>query len=477
MALPGVDVTTLDGELGIIAPDTSADSAKVGTCTSGTVGEVYTFEGTDTQKVKSTLGKGALVDAVIHHLLASGGKRIRAVRGAGSTAGTNSSVTLTGTGPNPGPTLTGTPDDDYQYRIVIVSGGAVGTATFKYSIDGGDTFSPVLVTASTAIGNGVSIGWTAGTYIAGDVYAATSTGPKNSTADIQAGLDALISSPLTWKFAHIVGFTDTGANCATLCTAVQAKMAAALAAHRYCFAIVEAPPVSPASLVSAFASFVGDRVMVAGGFAEVLNDVSGRVDKRSIGRLLAARIARVPISVAPLRNETDSDLFAIPNVVSLMPAGESTANGYLDSANDSSLDNARFATAMHFDNRQGFYFAHGNMMAAVGSDYALVQHRRIMDRALEVGYDRAVRLCQKRIARDPGTGFIATGQAEAIENSINDALKSALVDPGHAIRAKALVNRSDNLSADPTIRIKQRVMAYGYGDRIELESGFAVTLP
>lgn len=478
MALPGVDVTVADGKTGVIPPDTSADSAKVGTCTSGTVGEVYSFEGTDTKKVRDTLGKGPLVDAVVHHLLASRGKRVRAVRGTGSTAGTNSSVTLTGTGPSPGPTVAGAPDDDYQVKIRIRSGGAVGTATFQISLDNGDTWSPVLTTATYVVGNGNTISWTAGTYIANDVYAYTCTGPKNSTSDIQAGIDALSASPLPWKFVHIVGFTDTGANCATLCTAVQAKMAAMEALHKWRFAIVEAPPVSPSSLVSAFASFNGERVMVAGGFCELTNDVSARIDKRSIGRVVAARIARIPISVAPLRDPSDSDWLAVPNIVSLMPAGETSANGYYDAFNDTSLDDARFTTLMHSDdeNRPGYYIAHGNMMASLVSDYRLVQHRRVMDRALEIGYSRSLRYCQQRLARDPATGFILEGQAKAIENDLFAALKSALVDQGHADFAFAVTNRSDNLLADPTLRIKQRVGPKGYGDRVELESGFAVAL-
>jgi hypothetical protein len=478
MPLPGVDVTVADGKTGVIVPDTSADSAKVGTSTLGTIGEVYSFEGTDTKKVRDTLGKGPLVDSIVHHLLASRGKRVRAVRGTGSTAGTNSAVVRTGTGPDPGPTVTGAPDDDYQVRIKIITGGTVGTATFQISLDGGDTWGPTLTTAGYAVGNGNTLAWTAGTYIAGDIYTYTCTGPKNTVSDVQAAIDALGASPLSWKFVHLVGFTDTAANCATMATAVHAKMAAMESLHRWRFAIVEAPPVSPSLLASAFASFVGERVMVAGGFCELTNDVSGRTDKRSAGRVIAARIARIPISVAPLRDPNDDDWLAVPNVVSLMPAGESTTNGYLDSLNDSSLDSARFSTLMRSEdeNRPGFFIAHGNMMAAVTSDYTLVQHRRVMDRSLEVGHSRALRYTQKRLARDSSTGFILEAQAKAIENDLKEALEAALVDEGHADFALAVTNRSDNLLADPTLRIKQRVGPKGYGDRVQLEAGFAVAL-
>lgn len=64
---------------------------------------------------------------------------------AGSSMG---SVTEAGASVG-GVTLTGTPMGAYDLRIDIITGGARGTATFKFSTDGGVTWSAELTTAAT----------------------------------------------------------------------------------------------------------------------------------------------------------------------------------------------------------------------------------------------------------------------------------------------------------------------------------------
>lgn len=475
MALSAVNLTTLDGGLAVVKPSSAGISAKVGSCTGGTANTIYTFQGTDTQDVIDTLTKGPLVDAVCHHLIQSGGKTVRVVKATTSTAGTNSAVTASGGGPTV--TLTGTPDDDYQAIVLIVLGGAVATATFKYTLDGGDTYSEVVTTASTyLLPNGVTLNFAAGTYVAAETYSFTCTGPKMTSANVQTALDVLIDSPLSWEFVHICGIPADAATMETIGTAVQSKMAAALAAHRYCFAVTESPPVAAASLASTVADFVAERVMIAGGFCELVNDVSGRVDKRNVGRCIAARIARVPISVSLSRNPGDTDLEAVPGVSSLVPDGDDGSTGYTDSASDSTLHDARFTTLRHWDQVAGYFVSDGLMMTAVTSDYHRVQNRRVMDRACEVTYLRALRYVQKKLRIDTSTGFIAETQALAIEADLTSALVTALVASGHASGARALVNRADSLLSDPTLRIKVRVVPFGYANEIEVEIGFATTL-
>lgn len=101
----------------------------------------------------------------------------------GSTMGT---VTSTGTNP-PGITLTGTPTGPWQLYIDIVGAGTVGNATFRFSTDGGNTWSATLTTAASVeltdtavdslVGNngetGITCAFTAGTHAADNVYVST----------------------------------------------------------------------------------------------------------------------------------------------------------------------------------------------------------------------------------------------------------------------------------------------------------------
>jgi hypothetical protein len=475
MALPAVSITTLDGGLAVVKPSSAGISAKVGSCTSGTANQIYTFQGTDTQDVLDTLGEGPLVDAVCHQLIQSGGKTCHAVRATTTTAGTNSAVTASGGGPTV--TLTGTPDDDYIVIVEIVTGGAVATATFKYTLDNGDNYSEVVTTASTyLLPNGVTLNFAAGTYVAEETYSFTCTGPKMTSANVQTALDVLIDSAKPFEFIHICGTPANAADIATIAAAVQSKMAAAMGSHRYAFAVMETTQESPSTVAAAIASVSANRVMIAGGFCELSNDVSGRVDKRSVGRCIAARIARVPISVSLARNPGDTDLEAVPGIISLIPDGSTNSTGYYDAAEDSALHDARCTTLRHWDQLPGYFVTDGLMMTAVDSDFHRVQNRRVMDRACEITYLRALRYVQKKLRIDTSTGYIAETQALAIENDLTAALRSALVDAGHASGARAVVNRADSLLSDPTLRIKVRIVPFGYANEVEVEIGFATTL-
>lgn len=102
------------------------------------------------------------------------------------TGSTMSSVTASGTSP-PTVTLSGTPNFAGQLQIDIVVGGTLGTATFRFSTDGGQNWSATIATAAsvplidTAVDSlvgangltGVTAAFAAGTYNADNLYVAT----------------------------------------------------------------------------------------------------------------------------------------------------------------------------------------------------------------------------------------------------------------------------------------------------------------
>ena len=85
----------------------------------------------------------------------------------------NTAVTATGTTP-PTVTLTGSPASGYSFNIQITTGGSVGTAVFKWSSNGGLTFTTGVATAATVLLGitGVTANFAAGTYATDNVYVA-----------------------------------------------------------------------------------------------------------------------------------------------------------------------------------------------------------------------------------------------------------------------------------------------------------------
>lgn len=102
------------------------------------------------------------------------------------TGSTMGAVTATGTTP-PTVTLSGTPLGAYKLQIDIVVGGTLGTATFRFSTDGGNTWSATMNTAASVVltdtaidstvgqngATGITATFNSGTYNADNLYTST----------------------------------------------------------------------------------------------------------------------------------------------------------------------------------------------------------------------------------------------------------------------------------------------------------------
>lgn len=472
--VPSHNLTMRDGGLAL-AGSAVGSSFKIGTSTSGTASTFESFAGTDVQGVYDTLGDGPLPNATAKHLIHSGGQPVTTYKQTPTTAGASSAVTKVGGGPNV--TLSGTPNDQYEYIIKIVGGGVVGTSTFQYSADGGDSWSPIYATAATFLmPSGVTANFAAGTYVANETYSWTDTAPTMTTGDVGTAMDAIIASAYDGEFVHILGQTADASSCLTMATLVATKVATAWAAHRYFFALMEAPAVAPSGLATSFSAFESKGVIICGGFAEIINDKTGEVQKRSVARSIAPRIARNPFAVAIARDVSDSDLDPLPDIVRLVPDGAAASTGYYDAANDQTLNNARFTTCMSFVGRGGYYpTGTGLTMASVTSDYQLIPYLRIILQAARVWYLYGLTNLVRRLRVDPKTGFILPLLADAIERQGESRIRTGLGDNIDGV--KVTVNREDKIASEQVLRAKIRVVVGGYLITFESEIGLADSLP
>jgi hypothetical protein len=466
MPLPGVNVVLQDFALGLVEPADHAQ-AIVGTAASGTNNAVVAIS--DLKTLKDTFGSGPLVEAAAHALLVAGGP-VYCVKVAATTAGSNSSVTLTGTGVDPGATVSGTPLDDYTVRVKIVLGGTRGTATFQISFDGGDTYSEVYVTAASvttwATETGLTIAFAVGTYVAGDIYAFTSTGPKFGSSDLATALDNLNASAYSFEWVHIAG-TVTGADdaakvtaFAALAAAVETKLTTWTTAFRYAFAILQVPTVADSALnVSGVTGFASTRQMWVAGDVELVSAINARQIRRNASLNVAARLGAIDLQRSPACPADGT----LPGIVSLVR----------DERITEALDALRITTLRTFDSAfAGHYVTNGRMMAPAGSDYAFVQNRRVMDRAATVARQAMIPYVNADFRVDAVTGFIDEREAVAIESRITRALEGDLVATGRATRVQVQVKRDDNLISTQTLNVRIRVIPKSYARFITLDLGF-----
>lgn len=482
MSAPSLTTTVSDGTLGLVPPDNSANTAVIGVCSSGTTEQVYAYSSSDAiDTVKSELGYGPGPEAAAYHL-SKDGSTVYVIKAdtTGGTAASCSAVVASGGGPAV-TVNTATAYDDYQVKILIVAGGAVGTSTFKYSLDGGDTYSATITTAATYVipNSGITIAFAAGTYVAAEYYTFTSTAATYSTTKMGTAIDAFLNSSYDASLIHIVGRpsgaadTDKATAFQAMVAAVQTKLAAAATSYVYARALVDGPDVAndstaDALLVTAFVSTDASRVLAAAGSCELTSAlVAGRKFKRPATWPIVARARQIPISEEPGfvgRGSLGADC--------RLQTSETPPTKYNDSRLRSTLHDARFATLRTHRRRQGVYVTQARLMSATTSDFQLLPHGRVMDRACAVVYETLIDYINASVRIDSTTGYILEADAKAIESRAEQALRAAITAPGHASDVEVTVNRSTNLLSTPTLKVKIRIVPLSYINAITDEIGF-----
>lgn len=211
-ALPQSNFTAIDGQLGSAFALGGDVMCVIGCCSSG----VYTPRMVaSVPDLVATFGHGPAVELAAY-IIEKSRKRVLFVRTPSTTAGTNSAVDEDGVTGTSTVTLSGTPLDSYEGRFEVVAGGTRGTAgiTFKYSLDGGATYSPTIALGTAVTYDiphtGLTLAFGAGTLVAGDYAVWTSTEPRWSSADITAAFTALGQQQQLFIASAIAGIIDSG---------------------------------------------------------------------------------------------------------------------------------------------------------------------------------------------------------------------------------------------------------------------------
>ena len=183
-----------DGTSGISPGDVSGSAMVAGVCSLGTPGKAYLLG--RSSDLPALLGAGPLVDR-LRDIFATAGQdsTVIAVPVAGLPGGYISPVRHTGTGPEA--SVTGSPSENANVIVEIVTGGVLGTATYKISEDGGATFDAATATPAngqiTIATTGATLTLAAGTHVAGDRYSFAIRTPIGPVTKTGTGPDIAVS--------------------------------------------------------------------------------------------------------------------------------------------------------------------------------------------------------------------------------------------------------------------------------------------
>lgn len=474
MTLPNVQITELDGALGVLPPSAGKLYALVGVSSAGPVNQPATFA--RVRDVIATYGTGPLVEAAAH-ALERYGRPVVLVRTGQSVAGDEGTLdeeAFTGTSTVTLDTTPANGDHDVAWRAV--TGGTIGTAgiTFQWSLDGGRTWSP-----TTALGTantfefpgtgGVNVDFAAGTVVAADRLAFRTTAPRWDAAELAAALEALAASSVTWELVHVVGPIDADAF-----DVIELRIAAMHAAGKERAWIANARTPNPgeteAAYRAALETSLGGRATLFGqlcaGACKLTSSVSGRKVRVPSSFVIAAREASVSeevnvadVNLGPLVGVTIRDLNGNPDEH--------------DEAVHPGLDDARFTVLRTWDSLQGVYVNRPRLFSPAGSDFQLLPHRRVMNVGHEALRTYFVRRLNRPILVDQATGYIREEEALEIEAGALAVLRAALLAKPKASGVQFALSRTDNLLSTRTLTGEARIIPLAYPETITLTVGFS----
>lgn len=477
MSQPAVNITEIDGALGILPTSAGKLYAVAGVSSQGPVDTPTTFA--RVTDVVATFGQGPMVEAGCHYI-EKYGRPVVFVRTGQTNPGSfpaGSTVVFTGTGTS---VITvddvGTePQDDYEFAFEVIDGGTIGTdgITFRWSLDGGRTWSPEtsLGVATSFVfpeSGGVQIDFAAGTLVAGDKATFRGDAPLWNTAEIASALDALFASVLDWEICHVVGNLD-----GTSFDVIDPKFTGGVAngAYRSWYGHARMPDLgeSEADYRTALVALLGNKATnhgsICAGAGEVISSVSGRAYRRPASFVIAAREQSVSEEV----NIADINLGSLPGISIRDSLGNPKHH---DESINPGLDDARFTVLRTWKGRQGIFVNRPRIFSSAGSDFDIHPKRRVLNlghAALRAYFERRL---NRPIRVDAATGFILELEAREIEAGARTALRSVLGAKPKASGWQVTISRTDNILSTKTITGQARIIPLAYPEFIELDFGF-----
>jgi hypothetical protein len=240
---------------------------------------------------------------------------------------------------------------------------------------------------------------------------------------------------------------------------LQTQLETAATQYRFARGIIEVPVDTDSNILTGYASAAGTRVNAAAGTAYVTSVLTGRIQPRSAGWVVAARAAKV----APSEDLGRVASGNLGGVVSLVRDEQVTAG----------LDAAYFTTLRTIIGRTGYFITTGRLRGGAGSDFVFWQHGRVMDVACKAARDALLTFLNESVRVNKTTGFILEGDARGIENFVDSAVRAAVTQPGYASDVTFKVLRNVNIISTNTLPTELSIVPLGYARAITLLIGLA----
>ncbi|WP_312938882.1 DUF2586 domain-containing protein [Oscillibacter sp.] len=471
------DVThkVTDGLLGLSTTKGDGLHVKIGVSPIVSDAPILIVGDMSADKIKAALGLSPLADAAMDSVQ-WGSSKLYCIPVAASTPGTVGLFNKTGTGFG-SLTIAGSPTNAFGILVKITAQGTLNTASFAYSIDGGYSFSDdITVPLSGAYeipGTGLTVTFVEATeaeqkpssFLVGDSYAAASTAPTMTNADVLAAIDKLRTIPIVFEFVHIVGESIPA-----LWQAVSAAQLELQDTYKkpLFFTLEAYTPEDGEDMLTYALRMEADRAKVANYNIQVvaarglLVKLDGTTQDVNLAGLVSGLYAKssVQVCVGKVREEAG---FGIPkdSLLELRPEGIREVIERLDTAG--------YLTFRDYDGIDYFYVYNARMLSPSGSDYRYAEDVRVLNKIIRETRKEAIPILKDDIDLED-----VQGELETRARFMFPPLQK-MIEANEISSAEITVpdGQAETILDDEKMRVKIRYLSRGYIREIEVDLGRA----
>ncbi len=411
-----VDVFQTDGNLDRGSEGADGLHVKIGVAEKGTAGELIPIS--NGNEAVARFGSGALVDSLVRHF-AEGGAVCYATCVESDIAGTIGEVSHTGTG-SATCTVSGNPNAKKDFKVEILYGGACEIAQFRFSNDGGVTFSEAFTLPASGsailLSNGVSVTFT-GTgdcFAKGDVYSFSTEAPNANSLKFLEAIDKVKEAydPINcaYKFIHVVGAFDRA-----FWTSLGVKADEFDEDKIFIFFVTEFRPQGASESADEYFQEMIDegrlfhhgRVAVVGTRERYGNDDDFKSTAiRLVANLSASKTNIHPgwVEGFPAKTSTEIETWEV-------------LKDYIDS-----LDMSNIICACHYQNWKGIFIKEAHLMSDKNSDYQFIYELRPADKIRFLAYNKIMPFVNSEAGVEGDESGVDSLAAE-IDNAISNAME------------------------------------------------------
>lgn len=485
MVFPRQEITKVDPGL---PKATTANVALLllGAAESGSTSQIETL--TRPGDAKDTYEAGPLAREAAH-ILRYGGRPLRALRLPEAVAPAAGAVTHEdgSGGAGAGPTLT--VDDSglngrYGVRVEVVTGGALGTAQVKYSLDfwaggsdaGGvaETFADTITVPGTGIiafdGTGMTATFAATPdLVAGETYDFETTDAVHDAAGVTGASSIIQAYGLPFDLIVLAGSQATAALANSDASALDGVIDDLVAIMKHRGGYLHASRDTDANVLAGDLVTTFESIQLGALYGEAQVTASLPLPGMSSVRVpghapLAARISANLISTDPIRLASR----ALPGVLAI------THDEYVER----SLDDAKIATLRTWPTETGHFITNAWIKSAANSDFRYTQHLVIANRFCEAVIRGQSRYIGASLRTNPD-GTLLEEDAVAIEEDLRAQLNALFLGPrnaegtkGHASALAYDIDRTVSLLATEEVVADVGIQPLGYPRLFRTRIGF-----